>query len=120
MLFTHIAPNHGRDMIDADETGCLEPVCELRGIGRYIDARETANRRQLVRNQSDRQRLVLSDDWTDDRSAPGLPREGETRKTCIPVREHSAAGVEDRSHYLLTIGTKRRGIQIANGLEIGW
>jgi hypothetical protein len=119
--FGDLAANHGCDMIDADETGGLEPNCELRGIGRYIDARETAGRLQLVRNQSDRKRLVLSDNRTNDRSTPGLPREGETRKTSIPVGEHPCptAGVKDRADYMPSVRIKRRGVQIAKGLKVG-
>jgi hypothetical protein len=121
MPFGGIAANHGGDVIDADETGGLEPICKLRGVCRYIDARETAGRLKLVRNQSNRKRLVLSDNRTDDRSAPGLPREGETCKTSIPVGEHPypTAGVKDCADYLPSVRTKRRRVQIAKGLKVG-
>jgi len=31
-LFAYIAAHHGRDLIDANDTGCLEPLCKPRGI----------------------------------------------------------------------------------------
>jgi len=120
-LLAHVAANHGRDLIDANDTGCLEPVRKLCGIRRHIDARETAIRIQLVRNQSDRKRLILSDDRADGRSTAGLPRKGETRKTSTPASEHPdpTAVVKDRADQLPPVRTAGRCIQVTNSLEIG-
>jgi hypothetical protein len=118
---THIATNHGRDMIDANDSGCLEPVSKLRGIGRYIDARETATRIQLVRNQSDRQCLILSDDRADGRSTAGLAHKGEPGKATIAASEHPApiAVVKDRADQLPSVRAEGCCIQLTNSLEIG-
>jgi hypothetical protein len=117
----HIATNHARDLIDANDTGCLEPVCKLRGIGRDIDAYETAARIQLVRNQSDRECLILSDDRADSHSTAGLPHKGETRKASIPASEHPAAAavVKDRANQLPSVRTEGCCIHLTNILEIG-
>ena len=120
-LFRHIATNHGGDMINANDTSCLEPVCKLQGIGRDIDARETAVRIQLMRNQSDRKRLILSDDRADGRSTAGLAHQGETRKASIPVSEHPnpTSVVKYRADQLPSVRTESRCIQVTNSLHIG-
>ena len=108
-------------MVDANDTSCLEPVCKLRGIGRDIDARDTTVCIQLMRDQSDCKRLILSDDRADGRSTAGLAHKGETRKTSIPASEHPAptAVVKDRADQLPSVRTEGRSIQITNSLEIG-
>src|SRR4029077_13265944 len=116
-----IATNHARDLIDANETGCLEPICQLRGIGRGSAARDPSVLLQLIRNQGDRKRLILSNNRADGRSTAGLPLEGETGKTSIPVSDDPGPppSGKDRADQLPPVRTKGRCIQLTNSLEIG-
>ena len=108
-------------MVDANDTSFLEPVCKVLGIGRNIDARETAVCIQLMRNQGDCKSLILSDDRANGRSPAGSARKGETRKTSITASEHPAptAVVKDCADQLPSVRTEGCGIQITNSLEIG-
>jgi hypothetical protein len=93
----------------------------VRGIGWDIDARETAVGNQLVCYQSDRKRLILSDDGADGRSTAGLALKGETRQAAIPASEHPAptAVVQDGTDELPSVRTEGCCIHLTNILEIG-